>query len=180
MIAGGLRSRLRPVAALVFAIAAALWVSGAYARQELVSGLGAGVSRAEGFESDLRHRAFVERRAAIVAKVLREEDREDLLVAASGIGAVGYLSGGRILDIFGLVDPRIARTPSDRSAFPVPGHLRSDAGYVFSLAPDYILVPRKGPGGLRLPAIVDIWEHPEFDSHYEWVPAIRGYRRKQP
>jgi hypothetical protein len=99
-------------------------------------------------------------------------------VATGGIGAFGYYAGVPILDLFGLVDPEIARSEVRRPSLAAPGHLRSNADYVFARRPDYILIPRRGTKMLTAPSLSEIWARPELEAHYEWDDALIGYRRK--
>lgn len=104
------------------------------------------------------------------------------LVATGAIGSLGYYSNLPILDIYGLVDPVIARSPvtSRDDLALIPGHQRSDADYVMSRKPDYILIPKRRRTQLQLPALVELWEHPDLDRRYVWDETLRGYRRLEP
>ncbi|MDH3211835.1 MAG: hypothetical protein OEM05_05065 [Myxococcales bacterium] len=118
------------------------------------------------------------------ADVLRGRGEAIRLVAAGAIGSFGFYSRLPVLDYLGIVDPVVARTTTRalHAAHPKPGHLRSDADYVFSREPDYILVPRR-EGQRRGPtpgAILDIWAHPALDAHYRWDDELRAYRRRGP
>jgi hypothetical protein len=68
-------------------------------------------------------------------------------LAAVAIGAVGWESGRPILDMAGLADAHIARTP--RIPGGLSGHDHGDPVYVLGRAPELVL-----PGGIvtRLPA----------------------------
>jgi hypothetical protein len=116
------------------------------------------------------------------------------LVASTGIGWLGYHSRYRMIDMLGLVDVEIARGSgaARRSGDPVPGHLRSNAGYILSRAPDYILIRREARERERLTAPesgsqlvlprlnaeLDLYAHPEFARLYVWDEAVQGYRRR--
>lgn len=100
------------------------------------------------------------------------------LVASGMIGALGYYSRVPILDIFGLVDPVIARSrrPPPPGAILLPGHQRSDPEYILARKPDYILMT-KTLSAHPLPAAMDLWANPEFHRRYVWDPTVPGYRR---
>jgi len=120
--------------------------------------------------------AYAERLAQML---LRERPRPKL-VACPGIGAVGYYSRLPILDIFGIIDPTIARSKPEGliRVRLVPGHHRSNADYVFSRQPDFIMVG-KHRRQWSMPALVAIMEHPALAAHYAWDPQIMGYKRKR-
>ncbi len=118
-------------------------------------------------------------RALRAGNILVQERPRPRLVASGGIGAIGYYSRLPMLDLFGITDPTIARSRSKaiERAWLLPGHHRSNADYVFSRRPDVLLIPQAGTP-VRLPAILEIWEHPDFKAHYAWDPHLEGYRRK--
>jgi hypothetical protein len=99
------------------------------------------------------------------------------LVATPGIGAFGYHSGFPILDLLGLTDAIIARGDAvgAERGLPAPGHQRSDPDYVLARRPDYLIIPRKGTHEM-LNATADLWNHPDFDSLYEWNMRLKCYR----
>ena len=80
--------------------------------------------------------------------------------------------------LFGLVDPEIARSQVQRPGLAAPGHLRSNADYVFARRPDYILIPRRGTKMITAPSLSEIWARPELGAHYEWDEEVWGYRRR--
>lgn len=125
------------------------------------------------------HWEFFTRYAEILAQRLEREAPRDKLVAAAGIGALGYYSDARILDLLGLVDPTIAKSPSAGQHGTVgrPGHQRSNAEYVLSRKPDFILVPPVGTQTLQLPAVVALWENEAFRRDYSWVPELEAHRK---
>jgi hypothetical protein len=103
------------------------------------------------------------------------------LVTTGAMGAFGYYSKLPVLDIYGLVNSEIARgdeedLPDTVPLLVVPGHVRSQAQYVFARKPDYILIPRRG-SGLPVPAVVQLWSHPDLEQHYTWDQELIGYRR---
>jgi hypothetical protein len=115
------------------------------------------------------------------AKILRDRGEPIRLVATGAIGSFGYYSRLPILDIYGLVDPNVARSTAEAPAKsrPIPGHQRSNTEYVFARKPEYILIPkRRARRWIETPAQVMIRSHPELDEHYEWDDQVRGYRRQ--
>ncbi len=122
----------------------------------------------------------LERMGFMRAQILRDRGDPIRLVAGGAIGAFGFHSGLPIIDLYGLVDPEIARNREevDVNAVLLPGHQRSNAGRIFARQPDYILIPRPGTGvSERLPANLAIVAHPDLAAHYEWDPEVWGYRR---
>jgi hypothetical protein len=101
------------------------------------------------------------------------------LIASGGVGRLAYYTQIPILDVLGLVDPVVARSVGTHAddRWVIPGHTRSDAGYVLSRSPDYIAIPREGTF-YRIPAIVDLWAHPDFQARYVWDDYMGSYRRK--
>jgi hypothetical protein len=61
------------------------------------------------------------------------------LLAISGGGIVPYVSGLPAIEMWGLTDHHIARTPVRRIGRGVPGHMKGDGAYVLSRRPRYIL-----------------------------------------
>jgi hypothetical protein len=103
----------------------------------------------------------------------------DKLVATLGIGSFGYYSSARVLDLVGLIDPTIAKSAPAREGreMAFPGHQRSNASYVLSRRPDFILIPPPFSSFFRPPALVELWTNPEFYSTYQWDPELEGFRR---
>lgn len=141
---------------------------------------GEGSKRARVLDHARRGDRLFERAGARRAEILRARGAEDALVATGAIGSFGFHSDAAVLDILGLTDPVIARTPlgpaDDGRRF--PGHQRSNAAYVMSREPDYLLIRKKGSvGGVGLRAVLELWERPELERDYSWDDALRGYRR---
>ena len=114
-------------------------------------------------------------------RTLRARGEPIAQVATGGIGAFGYYSGLPIVDVLGVVDPVVARTPVPKSdKYSLPGHQRSNPDYVFSRRPDYILIG-KPEGPLQrpdwVPAVNDLRGHPEMARHYVYDREVMGYRR---
>lgn len=140
--------------------------------------------RAQHLERTLKIDRGFEARGMRSARVLRERGEPLRLVAAGAIGAFGYFSRLPILDLYGLVDATIARTrgpDAERRAGWIPGHQRSNADYVMSRRPDYILMPPRLPEGRGrglVPAHDALWDHPDLDRWYEWDEEVPAYRRR--
>ena len=177
--AGWERRRPAPLPTLVALLAVALQVGGVYPSLEgRVAGASGRRTRAASLQHNHDYNERLERLALRRARLLRERDGRTPLVATGGIGAFGYYAGVPILDLFGLIDPEIAHSQVQRPGLAAPGHLRSNADYVFARRPDYILIPRRGTKMLTAPSLSEIWAHPELEAHYEWDDALIGYRRK--
>lgn len=71
-------------------------------------------------------------------------------IALCPVGALPYYSGLRTIDMLGLTEPRVARTPADLRYW-YPGHQRHDGRHVLDRRPDLIMlgngprVPQPGP-----------------------------------
>jgi hypothetical protein len=121
--------------------------------------------------------AYLERSVQNIATAMRHRSNQPRRVAAEGIGFLGWYFEGDVIDLLGLVDAVVARSPARKQKrYGVPGHQRSNADYVLSLSPDYIFVPGEG-APFQLPAARDLWENPRFTEHYRWDPMVTGYER---
>lgn len=102
----------------------------------------------------------------------RDNTPPEATVAISDVGAVGYFSERRILDMFGLIDPHIARLAGRM-------HYKADANYVLGRRPDYIvLVSLNDNGaGYSFQRIPDWSMHaqPAFHAEYELVRTEPQY-----
>jgi hypothetical protein len=90
-------------------------------------------------------------------------------IAISDVGAIGYFSERRILDMFGLIDPHIARMRGRM-------HYKADPRYILSRNPDYIVLVSLGDGGSgysfqRIPDYA-MNALPEFHQRYELVRRV--------
>jgi hypothetical protein len=124
----------------------------------------------------------LERMGFMRAQVLRARPGPIRLVAGGAIGSFGFFSGMPVVDLYGLVDPEIARSEAGLSgeAMLLPGHQRSNADLIFARKPDYILVPRPEDGvSGGLPANLELAAHPDLAAHYEWDEEVWGYRRRR-
>jgi len=134
-------------------------------------------TRFEALQIIHHYKRITYRLSANSAMRLRAEWPPPHLVAAVGVGVLGYVSRLPILDLVGLLDPVVARTktPPITGEFLLPGHQRSNADYILHRRPDFIVIPRKG--GSTLPAILVLRESPEFKANYRWDERIKAYRR---
>jgi hypothetical protein len=119
--------------------------------------------------------------AQLAAIRLDARPPEHKLVAAIGIGAFGYYTSARVLDMVGLVDPVIARSgppPQALEQFALPGHQRTNAAYVLSRQPDYILIPPPA-NSQHLPAVLQLWNDPHLRSSYRWDDTLPGFVKRR-
>ncbi len=107
------------------------------------------------------------------------------VVASGGIGGVKWYTDATVIDLLGLTDRVIATTDHGQMGTGVAGHERSNADYVFARRPRYLLIP-KDSTVFPLPALVDIWKHPELkiayrecDLGYERLPEPEVEARRQ-
>jgi hypothetical protein len=86
----------------------------------------------------------------------------------------------RLLDIVGLVDREIARGAPGQveGVFLIPGHQRSNADYVVSRKPEYIVTPKPWTG-IYIAAFAAIWNHPAVARDYVWLDDLGAYKRKE-
>jgi hypothetical protein len=157
---------------------------GAFTLADAVSGFGAlGASRrAEELRRVRTAFGVLERMGFMRAQVLRGRSEPIRLVAGGAIGSVGFFSGMPIVDVYGIVDPEIARSEARLAgeATLLPGHQRSNADLIFARKPDYILIPRPGDDvSAGLPANLDLAAHADLATHYDWDEEVWGYRRRR-
>src|SRR5262249_58143151 len=97
--------------------------------------------------------AFVQGLTERTATLLRQQTPPIRLLAAGGIGVIGYYSRLPLIDYFGLVDPTVATSAAEATegALLLPGHQRSNADYVFSRRPDFIGIGGAPRGGAVFP-----------------------------
>ncbi len=95
-------------------------------------------------------------------------------VAVGACGAIPYYSELETIDVLGLNDRHIARTPFTGEITDAFGHEKGDGAYVLSRRPTYmiplpILTPRPNPGRSEFErSFVEIFRSPEFPRHYEF------------
>jgi hypothetical protein len=100
-------------------------------------------------------------------------------LATIGIGKIGYyLPDVAILDLVGLTDRHIARSPNRvEGAWMLPGHQRTDADYVLDRRPDVIWIPRSGIA-ITLPCVLELRRNPRLDREFFWDERLQFYRRR--
>lgn len=103
--------------------------------------------------------AFIEGEMVATARWLRENTSPDALVAAHDIGAIGYFSERRLLDLAGLVSPGIIPFIDDEAA--VAEYVRRSAASYLVTAPGWPYRELTSDPGVR---------H-VFESGYEWTRA---------
>jgi hypothetical protein len=98
----------------------------------------------EGFKA--RTEPVAARAWAAAGKWIAGNTPPDTVVATNVIGAIGYFSKRRIVDMAGLVDPVVAR---EGTLFPeaAPGHARYDTDYIFRRSPDLVVYYTSGMAG---------------------------------
>jgi hypothetical protein len=106
---------------------------------------------------------------AALGRWFQESSPPEATIAISDIGAVGYYSNRRIIDMFGLIDKRIARIKGRM-------HYKADPQYVLSRNPDYIVLVSSSSAGIR-PSFLRIPDRvmsaePDFASRYELVRTV--------
>ena len=101
-----------------------------------------------------------------------ENTPPEATIAISDVGAVGYFSQRRIIDMFGLIDPHIARLRGRM-------HYKADPRYVLSRRPDYIVIVSLNDQGagysfLRIPDYA-MNALPAFHEQYELIRTVPQY-----
>ena len=74
-----------------------------------------------------------------LGKCLAEHTGAGDSVATSLIGRTPYYSRLRTLDMFGLIDPHIARKKTPEAGSGAAGHEKTDINYILSQKPDWII-----------------------------------------
>ncbi len=104
---------------------------------------------------------------------------QNSVIATDAIGAIGYVSDLRIIDLFGLTDETIAHTPVETGPG-LAGHEKSNPRYVLKKRPDVIFLCVKfGPEPLDrcdmsgalvdLPSYKTLMEEKEFRMVYKYA-----------
>lgn len=160
-------------------------------------------------QSRLVYESLERRKEQAAASILRGPF-ERPLVAAGAIGVLGYYGNFPIVDIWGLVDPHIARLDPGKTDLPlipealacrtvswsfcasyfkrliwnrfslslvVPGHRRTNAEYIFSRRPDYIILVDNDLINLTRPVLRGILDHPTLARDYTFDPVLGGFVR---
>lgn len=113
---------------------------------------------------------FQEERWASLGRVFRARGEPDKSVCLSPIGAFGWESDMRIIDVLGLTNGDLRDVEPDLS-IPMKGHQRFSAEATLAREPDYIVPgngvrdPRTGRMAVN-PWERDIFAHPDFAAHY--------------
>ncbi len=133
----------------------------------------------------------------VMGKTLARVAPPGSAIAVVPIGAIGWYSGLRVIDMVGLVNPVVAHAPVrlEPGARWRPGHNRGDGAAILRERPDFIQLqdalssrpaPRPHPFMLRYTSVAEIWSSPEFWTHYEFYPIrtesgwyYNLYRRKE-
>lgn len=125
---------------------------------------------------------FVDRLTA-AGRYLDANAPDGTVIASTPAGAVAYATRHRVIDMLGLNDRHIARTPGgpdDAAKYGRAGHEKGDGAYVLSLAPDYILMgnvavlpypvdEKMMARKLVLKSEHELWALPAFHERYELV-----------
>jgi arabinofuranosyltransferase len=116
-----------------------------------------------------------------MGKTLNRISKPAETIGVIPVGAIGYFSKIRILDMAGILNSDIAREPFVEKYIKNwrPGHNKGDGYYVLAHRPEYIQLvdylttsPQSVPGshGLFFKSIIEIWNSPIFHSEYEFYP----------
>lgn len=109
-------------------------------------------------------RAGLERAHVALGKWLKEHSPPDSKVAVGDIGAIGFWSGLRVLDLDGLADTHIARLPGGFGD-------KRDSRYVLAQSPDFIIlrVHRCQPelDDITLGMDREIYADPQFQRSFQ-------------
>lgn len=122
---------------------------------------------------------FVDRQREAAAW-LEQHLPEDSLVASTPAGAIAYFMTHRVIDMLGLNDAHIARTPAGHVGFFRQGHMKGDGRYVLSRRPEAILLgnvavlpfpldDERMAQKLIRKSEHEIWAEPGFHLDYERV-----------
>ncbi len=114
------------------------------------------------------------RRYLQVVEYLNTHASSDDLIAVQNAGTVPYLTGLPTLDMSGLADHHIARTPAKG-----PQKRRYDPDYILSRNPEYVEILTGQHLSIETPnnpdpGIQALLTHPKFNSNYRPVPGFSG------
>lgn len=106
---------------------------------------------------------------------LKKTAAPDASIATLAIGAIGYYSQLKVIDMYGIVDTHIAHLEIETGKG-LAGHEKFDNSYVLSRRPDIILLDNQlhpVPGTLLLwgAAAPDMERRAEFKANYRFVPV---------
>jgi hypothetical protein len=146
----------------------------------------AGVGMAGPAQKWTRYREIRNPQLYAVGDYFHELGPRDALMAISGGGVIPYVSELPAIEMWGLTDTHIAKTPARRIGRGVPGHMKGDGAYILSRRPRYILfiatLWTRRPAtlaevGENIAALseLDLWKDPRFRSLYRLRSApLRG------
>ncbi|MFI5236662.1 MAG: hypothetical protein ACHQLA_01835 [Ignavibacteriales bacterium] len=118
----------------------------------------------------------------IMGSSLNQISKKDEYIACVPIGAIGYYSKMKVIDMVGIVDPVIAheKLSADHLIKWTPGHTKGDGKYILSRKPEYIQLtdyltnsPLEKPHkrSLQFTSVREIWDSEEFHNEYEFYPV---------
>jgi arabinofuranosyltransferase len=118
----------------------------------------------------------------IMGKKLNQITDKDDYIACVPIGAIGYYSKMKVIDMVGIVDPVIAheKLSTDHPIKWTPGHTKGDGNYILSRKPKFIQLtdyltnsPLEKPHkrSLQFTSVKEIWYSEEFHNEYEFYPV---------
>jgi arabinofuranosyltransferase len=118
----------------------------------------------------------------IMGKKLNQITDKDDYIACVPIGAIGYYSKMKVIDMVGIVDPVIAheKLSTDHPIKWTPGHTKGDGNYILSREPKFIQLtdyltnsPLEKPHkrSLQFTSVKEIWDSEEFHNEYEFYPV---------
>ncbi len=84
-------------------------------------------------------------RLSLIGQFFHDYKRDnDESLATDAIGAIGYFSGMKIYDIYGIVDPEIAHLSESNKplGWGLPAHEKTNDAYIFSKTPTYYMFSR--------------------------------------
>ncbi len=117
-----------------------------------------------------------------MGSTLKKIANKDEYIACVPIGAIGYYSKMKVIDMVGIVDPVIAheKLSTDHPIKWTPGHTKGDGKYILSRKPKYIQLtdyltnsPLEEPHkrSLQFTSVKEIWDSEEFHNDYEFYPV---------
>ena len=121
----------------------------------------------------------ITRLGVIVGQYLKKTSSPNTLIAINAAGAIPYFSGLPTIDMLGLNDAHIAKSPVPKGTPVEIGHTRGNGNYVLTRAPKIILMGNTS--GDREPMYLSDWlltKHPKFASLYQ-LHAIHLHTMKQ-
>lgn len=117
----------------------------------------------------VRSGAYLSQSYARVGRWLRDNSVPEATVAACDIGALGFYSERHIIDMFGLVEPRIARSSGKQ-------HHKASPRYVLECRPEWVVLVESDErcAGRRFRRLPDsaLFAQEQFQRNYEVVLRI--------